>query len=84
MNVSVGCELALVRADRGRDAEDQKGRSVVILVWLQRARSLTEVVNFMVNRGGATPATASKWGRCRAVQHRVLNPIRSLFFRRST
>lgn len=50
---SVGRELALVRADRGRDAEDQKGRSVVILVWLQRTRSLTEVVNFMVNRGGA-------------------------------
>lgn len=29
-----------------------KGRSVVILVRLQRTRSLTEVVNFMVNRGG--------------------------------
>lgn len=29
-----------------------KGRSVVILVRLQRPRSLTEVVNFMVNRGG--------------------------------
>lgn len=56
-----------MRADRGWDAEDQKGRSVVILVWLQRARSLTEVVNFMVNRGGATPVNGEGAAPCSTV-----------------